>query len=182
MDDTIRGLPRDAAADKSLREMNASLRRKLSLLRDMRELSEQAGNYLDEENVERLDNIIASKQALILEIDHLDKLFLNAFNAVKTDQGISALDELHPRHRAELTELRSNTSDILGLLQIIYDNDIKTYGDIVKLRELAASDLARIRSQKNISRLYSNAGPGPAAGQKAERPFHYSPSGFDLKK
>ena len=162
-----------------VRVMNGIMRRKLSLLRDMLNLSEQAGNYIGEDSVESLNNIMDAKQELILEIDRLDKNFLNEFDMLKTNLNISSIEELRTSQSPELADLQSNTSEILGLLNKINALDKKINSSVVKLREDIASDLNRIRRQKQISSLYSGDGSQRSKNESANRPVL---SNFDTKK
>ena len=187
MDTIANETSRDIAADKTLREMNAIMRRKITLLNDMRDLSEQAGNYIDEESVGLLQNLLDAKQELIREVDRLDRMFLTQFNDVKTMLGVSSLEELSLTYSPELGDLRDNTSAICDLLNKIYEFDKKFNGDIRKLRDSVAADLTRIRRQKQISRLYTNEGlrtntTDDEPGLKHESSGNPAPSKLDIKK
>ena len=165
--------------DAPVRKMNEIMRRKLSLLRDMLNLSEQANNYLGEENVDLLNNIIDAKQELIRDIDHLDKKFLIEFETLKTEQGISSMEELKMSLSTELPILRENTSAILDILNKIYAFEKKFNGGAVKLRDDIAAELNRIRRQKQINAFYSNDSPRRKKNEPANHPAF---SSFDKKK
>jgi len=179
-----------AAADTSLQRMNAALRRKLSLLRDMQSYSEQAGTFIDEDNVEQLGNVFIEKQGLIEEIDYLDRQFLSDFDGFKSDLGICSLDEIYgpdsvrfgglrERNAAGLRDLRAYTSEILGLARKIESLESGVNKRIKKLRDDLTADLARIRRQKQVSGFYAGDGAQPQSRRNAELPTHPK---FDSKK
>lgn len=179
--------------------MNDIMQRKLSLLYEMRNLSEQAYNYVSEDTIEPLNNIIEQKQAVIDEIDTLDDVFLTEFNSLKTGLGLSTIQELEDNKSPQLKNLRMNTADILDIMQKIAALDDKFNKSLIKLRENVSADLARIRKQKQVSGMYendgSNQGTRQAQAQRAvsparandparrKDPAQYPPtSGFDKKK
>ena len=151
-----------AEADKNERvnasvdRMNENMRRKLSLLYEMYSLSASAYNYIGEESVEPLNNIFDSKQLLILEADSLDKQFLEDFETMKTDLGISSLAEFQRGNYPGLRELRMNTDEILDILGKLQAIDANVKNGIARLRDNVADDLTRIRRQKQISGAYAD--------------------------
>jgi len=180
-----------------VQKMNGILRRKLSLLNEALYLSEQAYNYIDEDNIEPLNNLIESKQELTREIDHYDRLFLFEFDKLKSDLGISSINELGTIDELGLKELKQNTEKILELLKKIEALDAKFNQGIAKLRNDIAADLVRITCQKQISgmyssdavkRLYPNDGaqyifPDSQSKRKKRDKVDYShKSSFDTKK
>ena len=185
--------------DISVRKMNDIMQRKLSLLYEMRNLSEQAYNYVSEDTIEPLNNIIEQKQAVIDEIDTLDDVFLTEFNSLKTGLGLSTIQELEDNKSPQLKNLRMNTADILDIMQKIAALDDKFNKSLIKLRENVSADLARIRKQKQVSGMYENDGSGQGTRQaqtqravsparandpaRRKDPAQYPPtSGFDKKK
>jgi hypothetical protein len=134
------------------------MRRKLSLLYEMHSLSEQANNYISEECVESLGNIVDAKQELIAEVDRLDKLFLDDYGVLKAELGLSSIEELQGVAPPPLRELRLNTAEIMDLLKKIEALDKRFNGGIKSLREDISADLARIRRQKQTSGIYANDG------------------------
>ena len=148
----------DINIGESVRHMNEIMRRKLASLRDIYNLSQQAYSYINEDDVERLYNVIDEKQKFINDVDHLDKQFLIEFNKIKSDLGIESFAELHLSQSPGLEELHKNTADILEMLQKIYDYDLKINSGAAKLREGITVELIRIKKQKHISEIYSNDG------------------------
>ena len=169
----------DVNIEGSARQMNVILRRKLTSLREIKNLSEQAFGYINEEDIELLNNTIEAKQKLIHEVDHLDKLFLMEFDKLKSDLGLASIEDLHMSQSPELGELRGNTAEILGLLQKIFSFDEKINREVAKLREGITAELTRIRKQKHISTLYSNDG---TRRQHNESPDYSAKPAFDTKK
>jgi len=171
-------LTQDEKINESVRLMNGIMGRKLTLLYEMQNLSEQAYNYISEECVEPLNNIIEAKQALIVEIDHLDRRFLLEFEQLKNDLGLSSIADLRRGESPLLKDLRLNTAEILDILQKLDELDTKLNQGIVKLRDDIAADLTRIRRQKQISGVYSNETPGK---NKKEQTEYNSAPGFDKR-
>lgn len=165
--------------NESVRHMNGTMRRKLSLLYEIYSLTGRAYNYVSEDGTEPLNNIIEAKQELILEIDTLDKRFLTDFDALKTELGVSSVAEVRPDNSPEFKELRDNTVEILDILKKLDSMDFKLNQKIKKFREEIATDLTRIRKQRQISGVYSN---DPARKQKADASDNAAPSVFNLKK
>ena len=168
----------DEKLNESVRLMNDIMRRKLSLLHEMHSLSVQAYNHISEESVEPLNNIIEAKQALIVEIDHLDRRFLLEFEKLKTDLGLTSMADLRRGESPLLKDLRLNTAEILDILQKLDELDAKLNHGIVKLRDDIAADLARIRRQKQISGAYSNDTPRQNINEQAD---YTSTPGFDKR-
>ena len=129
--------------------------RKLSLLYEMRNLSEKALNYVDEESVERLNGIFDDKQELIYEIDRLDNIFLAEFNKLKSEYNLSSIEVLNPAKSPELENLRRHTEEIMDLLHKIETLDRNVNQRIAKLRQDITAELTRIRKQRHISDIYS---------------------------
>ncbi|MCL2057830.1 MAG: flagellar protein FlgN [Oscillospiraceae bacterium] len=159
----------DAQADESLRQMNDILKRKLSTMGDMYHISEQAYGYINEDDVERLNNMIEAKQELIREIDHLDGLFLIEFDKLKANLGLSTIDELRMSQSRQLSELRSNTADVMSMAGRIYDFDVKINHGVTKLRDDITAELTQLRRQKQISDLYTNDGTSSTRGSSGAR-------------
>jgi len=147
--------------------MNGIMRRKLSLLYEMHGLSEQAYGYVSEESLEPLGNIIEAKQELIREIDQLDRSFLFEFERLKSDLGLSSMEDLKKPQNPHLRDLQDNSAEIMGLLNKIDALDVKLNQGIVKLREDIAADLSRIRRQKQVSGMYSSDGERQQKGEQA---------------
>jgi len=161
---------RDDSADR----MNGLMRGKMALLREMRELSMQAGTFICEDGVEPLDNIMDKKRELIREIDFLDGRFLSAYEEFKASPGHS--DE---ERRRILAELRENASGILALADEIKIIDEGLLSELLRFRGEIASDLSQIKRQKHISGLYERDGARPGGSETYE---YSSGAGIDVKK
>lgn len=155
------------------------MRRKLVLLGDMQEISEKSLNYIDEGEVGALENFLSEKQNIIMQVDTLDELFLAEFSKIKSEYGVSSIDELKLSDSPRLAELRSYAAKILEKLKIIENSDGKLMRGVAKLREDISAELVRIRRQKHISGLYG----GGASGQKTPTAQRFDGrSGFDIKR
>ena len=173
------GAGREDKTNASVRRMNGIMQRKLSLLYEMHNLSSQAYGYLSEDGVEPLGNIYEAKQALIDEVDHLDKLFLHEFENLKAGLGLTSIADLSGNGSPLLKELKLNTSEILGPLEKIEGLDSRLNLKILKMRDDIAADLARVRKQKQVSGTYSSDGPPRPKFDQAD---YSSQSSFDKKK
>jgi hypothetical protein len=69
--------------------------------------------------------------------------------------------------------------EILDILKKLDSMDFKLNQKIKKFREEIATDLTRIRKQRQISGVYSN---DPVRKQKADASDNAAPSVFNLKK
>ena len=141
--------------EESTKRMNAIMSRKLTILHEIYGLSEQASGYINERDIERLNNIIDEKQLLIDRADGLDKLFLSESDALKSSLDLNSLEVLRISQTAQLKDLQNNTADILAMIKKLYDMEIDINCGILKLRDDITADLNRIRKQKQISALYS---------------------------
>ena len=168
----------DEKINESVRQINNVMKRKLSLLYEMHNLSAKAYNYISEDSVEPLNNIFEAKQELIHEIDQLDRVFLDGFEQLKSGLGLSSIADLRQPQSPQLKDLQLNTAEIMDLMQKIGDLDAKLNQKIVKLREDIAADLTRIRRQKQVSGFYSNDN---TRRQKDDQPDMSAPPNFDKK-
>ena len=179
MQTTVAANDQDAYMSDSVKYMNEIMKRKLSLLHEMHYLSTQAYGYVSEESVDSLSNIFEAKQALIQEIDILDKQFLKLFDGLKAGFGINSMAELRQDKSPGLSDLRANTSEILEMLKKLDALDSKLNISVEKLRGDVAADLNRIRRQKQISGVYSS---DAVRRDKKDQPEIAPHSSFDTKK
>ena len=159
--------------------LNGIARQKLELLDGIYNLSLQADGYVNEDEVERLNNVFEAKRDLMNRIDSLDERFLQLFGELKAELGVSSIDELRRSQSPGLDELWGNTANIIAQIQKISALDIKVNEKIEELREHVSADLTRLRKQKNISSLYGN--DRPKEKNRAARPRPSAGARFDIK-
>ena len=143
---------------ESVRRANGISRRKLSILNEMLEITKKTTNYICEDDVDSLDNLIATKQNMIDEIESLDRAFLAEFDRIKSETGLESAAGLSRDRSPQFAGLKETVAEILCVLGKIADADKAFNASLINLRDSVSIDLTRIRAQKKISALYSNSG------------------------
>jgi hypothetical protein len=76
------------SAGERAKSINAIMQRKLSLLYEIYKQTAQEYSYVCSEDIDLFGNVIAEKQALINEIDFLDRRFLDEYSSLKDALGL----------------------------------------------------------------------------------------------
>ena len=139
-----------------IRAVNATMRRKLSLLHEIHKLTVAEYGYVRDDSIEQLGNVLAEKQELMNEIDALDNRFLREFTAMKEAFGVSSVEEMPAEADADgsLAQMKSSTADILDALAKISDLDAQITEKISELRQALTADMTRLRHQRHVSGIY----------------------------
>jgi len=170
-------MPDNEKINESIFRMNDLLQRKLSILREIYLYSLQTSSYISEDSVEQLNNIFDEKREMTLEVDSLDRQFLNEFDRLKADYGLNVAGDAQGGKSPYLRELKDSTAEMLELLKKTEELDAISYRSIKSLRDNISNDLTNIRRQKHVSGVYGNEG-SRALSRGADMG---APAGFEAK-
>ncbi len=131
---------------------------KKALMLKLLELTKrQQDIILADDDMVGLEEVIDSKQRLMIQIDELDVYFLDKYTAVKAGLGIDSLDALREEPVAGFKALKEEIEGIVSIMQAIKQlDDINTQRAKDNLDKVKAQ-LKVINVGKKATNSYSNS-------------------------
>lgn len=80
--------------DNDLKRLISFIEHKLSLLNEVLEISKNQAEVIANENIDRLNDLIASKQLRMNKIDKVDRQMHKIFIRIRSNYGIQKIEEL----------------------------------------------------------------------------------------
>jgi len=95
---------------------------KLDLLNELIKFTKQQRKLIEEENIDKLERILESKQVRMDRINKIDNEFIKNYESIKENYDIADIGELTV-DRLYLKELKEKTKDVSDRLEEIYKLD-----------------------------------------------------------
>ncbi len=157
-------------AEDMIEKMVNLLNTKRQKLLDILEITKRQTLAINNKEDESLDKYIDDKQAIINDIDDIDKQFIECLNILKSQLGIKSLDET-PKDKLEefkllKTCINENHTIIEEIISIEKENSVKLKAEFDDIKE----KIKEISGGKRIVSAYEN------------RPVYNDGAFFDKKK
>ncbi len=91
---------------------------KKTYIRDILKLTKEQRVFIENEDMDGINNIIAEKEKLMASVDLLDIQFLSLYNEVKESEGIKSLDQIDGIKYKNLNQLQ----EVIGNINILLSN------------------------------------------------------------
>lgn len=138
-----------------IKKMIELIDRKKKMLERLLQLSKEQGNFIKDENMDAINNVLVEKQKTIDEIDIIDKEFLYVYEKVKEGEDIDSLDMIDIEKYGNLKTLKQKVNDINSILDEIskldHDNLVNMESSIKKIK----SDLKQVKEAKRAYKGYN---------------------------
>ena len=129
---------------------------KYAYLQEMLKLTTEQANVVDGEHMERLEEILDSKQKIIEKVDKLDDEFEVYFHRLKTENGIKSLEELNVSDVKGLKELKASVSNVMGILKEMSELDKSNNSKAKEVMENIRNELKNISAAKKVNNAYGS--------------------------
>ncbi|GEM_PF-290539 len=129
---------------------------KYAYLKEMLKLTTEQADVLDGDHMERLEEILDSKQKIIEKVDRLDDEFEVYFHRLKTESGIKSLEELNVSDIKGLKELKASVSNVMGILKEMSELDKSNNSRAKKALEDIRSEIKNISVAKKVNTAYGS--------------------------
>lgn len=127
---------------------------KCNLLKDILKFTEEQAEFIEEEEIESLEKLVAVKQAKIDEINKLDEEFEVYFLRLKDTLNVKKLDEFKGLNLPGARELQEAVAQIICLVEKISrlekQNNEKAKNLLRKLRD----NIKNINQSKKVNSAY----------------------------
>lgn len=97
--------------------------RKKNTLEEIFDLNIRQKDFIEEDNMEGINSMLTKKQALMEEIDNLDKEFMQIYDIVKREEGIESINVLDVNKYQNLKSLKERVNEINTVLDNIRRTD-----------------------------------------------------------
>jgi len=129
---------------------------KYACLQEMLKLTTEQANVLDGSQMEKLEEIIDSKQKIIEKVDKLDDEFQVYFHRLKTESGIKSLEELNVGEVKGLKELKASVSNVMGILKEMSELDKSNNSKAKKALEDIGNEIKNINVARKVNSAYGS--------------------------
>lgn len=126
---------------------------KYKLLQEILNFSRQQTAHIKQEEIDKLERLLESKQVRMKKIDSLDRKFIKAFERIKEEYGITDIADLDA-DRGHLSQLKELTSKVSEILNKIYHLDEENQSLINGQHKNLKLRLKRIHQGKRTRRSY----------------------------
>lgn len=145
--------------ENNFKPLNDMLLKKKSLLLGIKELTLAQTNAITDSELERLNVLIKEKQQRIDEIDLIDEEFSKCFLKIKSQFGISGIDELDlpavgKEAYGEAKQLKSLTSEIMDIIRDISETEKINSQKSKSLLEHFQNEIRKINQGKKANNAY----------------------------
>ncbi|HOQ74935.1 MAG TPA: flagellar protein FlgN [Thermoclostridium sp.] len=145
-----------------LSNLNDILVKKQALLREILDFTRLQKEALSKDDFDKLEILIAKKQARMDAADKLDRQFIKLVEGLKEKMGIKSLDELPFGRIPGTAELKGNTAGVLDLLREIKTVDDENIACMKKKTAVVKDRIKQSSSFRKVSAAYSQPGQGLA--------------------
>jgi benzoyl-CoA reductase/2-hydroxyglutaryl-CoA dehydratase subunit BcrC/BadD/HgdB len=143
-------------AESDLNKLIDLLEKKKRLLKEFLRLTKYQTEFIKNEDIKKMDNLLKSKEKRIIKINRFDREFIEGYEELKERYGVEKPEELKV-NRILLQEFRNITKEIVDLTGFIYQLDINNSNimrdNFVKLK----IRLMDIRKGKKARAGYKNS-------------------------
>lgn len=130
-------------------------RKKLELLNSMLEVTQEQKKSIDEENMEKVELFINTKDRLMEDVDKLDVEFLTKFSQIKKKNNVDDIDELDVERYPKLKDLKEVVKDISSTLMAISMLDKENNAVMRKKLESVKSNLRKVKKGQKAYKGYN---------------------------
>ncbi|WMM24154.1 flagellar export chaperone FlgN [Tissierella sp. MB52-C2] len=128
---------------------------KKSILNEILEITKLQKDFIENEQMEELNEALLTKEKLIEKIDIIDKEFLNLYNQIKMEEQITSLDKIDIQKYSNIKSLKEIVSEINTILNNISiidkNNTTKMKSNVDKIK----SDLKQVKEAKRAYKGYN---------------------------
>lgn len=145
-----------------LSNLNDILVKKQALLREILDFTRLQKEALSKDDFDKLEILIAKKQARMDAVDRLDRQFLEHAEGLKKELGIESLEELPSKKISGTVGLKENTAAVLDLLREIKAVDDENTACLKKKMDDTKEKIRQSAGFRKVSAAYSQPGQGLA--------------------
>ena len=131
---------------------------KKKYLREILKLTKDQKVFIENEDMDGINNILSNKEKLMSAIDLLDLNFLSSLNEVKKLEEINSIDEINGAKYSNLSELK----EVIGNINIILSNisvmDKENTDNMKKNLESVKLELRQVKEVKKAYKGYNYEG------------------------
>lgn len=151
----------DGLGDKYIARLLEISNKKYEHLKNILALTQKQAEYIVEDGVDSLQELIDKKQKVIEEIDRLDEEYSVYFQRFKTGMKISSLSELEASKIAGAGELKEITGKLLAVIQEISGLEQQNRKKANELFSRFGEELNKISAGKKITSVYTQKAISP---------------------
>lgn len=129
--------------------------KKLNLLENILRLTREQSEVINEDFIDRLEDLVRLKQADIDEIDKIDEGFNVYYEMFKRQLKIKNLDDYRGVEIAGIKELQKNIGNIMSTLKQISDMEGKNKEKITQLMDHIGGELKKLKMGKRVNNAYA---------------------------
>lgn len=145
----------DTSPEKYIQRLNETVDKKLGLLQDILELTEEQASSISEDGLEGLQRLVDDKQEKIDAVDKLDEEFKVYFQRLKSVLKVDSLSELDASGIAGAKELKGKVAEILELIKEIADSEKGNNSAAKKLLDSLGSEVKKLNQGMQMNNAYT---------------------------
>lgn len=130
----------------------AAKRRKLEV---MLENTKRQAESITTDSIDELQFLLEKRELCIKEIDSLDDNFKNIYDSLKTQLGVSSLEQSLLLPREKLRELQTGTQGVIDLLKEIQAIEVTNAKKAREIKEELAQEIKKINNSKRVNVAYN---------------------------
>ncbi|NLV75889.1 MAG: flagellar protein FlgN [Tissierellia bacterium] len=133
---------------------------KAKLLEDMRQYTIVQKEYIEEEDMDSLNENLDKIDDLIKQVDKLDLSFLNIFSQIKKDENVENIDELDLDKYPNLNKLKEIVTEISSTLMALSLLDKENNKNMKQKLESTKMELKKVKEGQRAYKGYNKSVTG----------------------
>ncbi|MEJ6950203.1 flagellar export chaperone FlgN [Natronospora cellulosivora (SeqCode)] len=139
--------------DKDIESLINYMRKKTSFLEEVLDLTKEEYIAVKKEDLDKVEKLLGERKTILLEIDKLDKKFIEKFEALKTNYGVEEISQIKGDKNL-LIDLQEKTKYIKELLERIKDTEDELKKDFTKQIDEVKQNLLKVNKGKKATSNY----------------------------
>lgn len=142
-------------ANNLISYLNKLSEAKLRLMEEILSITEEQASCTNEEEIDRMAELIQLKQQVIDKINVLDKEFIDKFNSLKGLLSINTLDEIDMSKYKEMKDLKYSIGQIYVEVEKIQHVEAENSINMQKAFENVKRELSQVKNSARINNVYT---------------------------